>query len=421
MSSMKVRAAISLLTLQLTSAFASSPVTATLTLVPDATLPGTPVSFVVVLDNPTDTVHRIGDSARLTVTTATGTFDALGIGGRTAIAIPSEQMDRCGAVACLEVPAHGRRQLYIDMSATLAGNEFFADRRLSMPASYLLQLTLDEAAAAGAPAAVRTNSATLRVLQPVGVDLAVWQRLLQLSGGNGWGVTDWILSGNAIASEIRANYPSSSYVPWVAGMGTVRTPESAIAQLDAALAANPPVSLRDDLLLVKGLFAAQASGHALEIDRDIDRALTFADTARSTLALLHDVAISDVMRTRANDALSHLYTRRTAEEALRQFASDDPPAPLKVAPHIECVTRGAGSSFTARFGYSNPNAAMKVLPVSNLNEITPAPRDQGQPRVFRPGNQFGVFVASSPGGNLIWHLDGSVAEATANFPVQCQN
>jgi hypothetical protein len=202
-------------------------------------------------------------------------------------------------------------------------------------------------------------------------------------------------------------------------VGNVTTPESTLARLDVALASGPPPSLRDDLLLVKGTLAAQSGGHALEIDRDIDKALAFADIARSALSLLQDVAISDVMRARAADALTHLYSRRTAEETLRQLSATDPPAPLKLIPRVECVTPGQGNTFTARFGYSNPNQVIKVVPLGAENQITPAPRGDVQPSVFRPGDHANVFEATSPGGILKWHLYKNVATATADFEVRC--
>ncbi|HEX3583480.1 MAG TPA: hypothetical protein VH087_17040, partial [Thermoanaerobaculia bacterium] len=80
---------------------------------------------------------------------------------------------------------------------------------------------------------------------------------------------------------------------------------------------------------------------------------------------------------------------------------------------------GSGASFTAHFGYANPNTANKVLQISDLNQVTPAPRDQGQPRVFRSGSHDHVFVATSPGGELKWHLDGNVATATRDFATPC--
>jgi len=49
----------------------------------------------------------------------------------------------------------------------------------------------------------------------------------------------------------------------------------------------------------------------------------------------------------------------------------------------------------------------KTITISNLNQVTPAPRDQGQPKIFKPGAHANIFTANSPGGNLTWHLDGS--------------
>lgn len=62
---------------------------------------------------------------------------------------------------------------------------------------------------------------------------------------------------------------------------------------------------------------------------------------------------------------------------------------------------------------------LKVIELGDGNQVTPAPGDQGQPRVFKPGDHANVFTASSPAGELKWHLDGSQAIATADFPVQC--
>jgi hypothetical protein len=86
---------------------------------------------------------------------------------------------------------------------------------------------------------------------------------------------------------------------------------------------------------------------------------------------------------------------------------------------VDCVTKGAGQSFSARFGYSNPNRVTKVLQIGSDNQVTPAPHEQGQPRNFKPGDHANVFVASSSGGNLKWHLDGNTATATADLQKPC--
>src|SRR5260370_26337217 len=101
------------------------------------------------------------------------------------------------------------------------------------------------------------------------------------------------------------------------------------------------------------------------------------------------------MRKRATEGLPHLYTRRTAEETLRLLEQSDLPTPASVIPRVECVNRGAGNTFSARFGYANPNKAIKVLSLGDRNEVTPPPRDQGQPRVFKPGDHANAFTATS--------------------------
>lgn len=158
---------------------------------------------------------------------------------------------------------------------------------------------------------------------------------------------------------------------------------------------------------------------ALLWDRDIDKCLFYADMARSTYTTLQQQAVSQTMRQRAAEALTHIYTRKMAEGGLAMFAQSDPPAPAKVVPRVECVTPGAGNTFVARFGFTNPNRVVKVIQIGDGNQITPAPHDQGQPRVFVAGARSGVFTARSPGGQLIWHLDGATAVASADFPVRC--
>jgi len=126
-----------------------------------------------------------------------------------------------------------------------------------------------------------------------------------------------------------------------------------------------------------------------------------------------------VLRDRATQTIARLYTSKTGAATLHQLGESDPPAPAALIPRVECVSPATGNAFIVHFGYTNPNKALKVVELSDRNEVTPAPRDQGQPRVFKPGDQSNVFTASSPGGELKWHLDGSQATATADFPVQC--
>jgi hypothetical protein len=210
---------------------------------------------------------------------------------------------------------------------------------------------------------IRTDTQTLVIQQPAGSDLAVWNLLQQTSNGKGWSEEDWINQGLGIARQIRAAYPSSGYAPWVGAIGPV-TPASftaKLAELDSALSANPPAPVRDELLLEKGGVLQGGGEHAVFNERDADKAVNLADQARVVFHQLIDIALTDYTRRLANDAIAHLITRAGALEDLRLFAEHDPPAPAAVIPRVECVTKGTGQSFTARFGYSNPNRVIKVL------------------------------------------------------------
>lgn len=89
----------------------------------------------------------------------------------------------------------------------------------------------------------------------------------------------------------------------------------------------------------------------------------------------------------------------------------------KITPVRECVVdRGAGRNprYQARFGYNNPAAFAIAVPVvpSLENFVSPNPAFRGQPLVFRPGNQRGVFFADFNSGSVSWRLNGTTVSAT---------
>jgi hypothetical protein len=395
---------------------ADTPLTARLTLAPAKVLPGLPTAFLVSITNPSNQQQQVYDAGMLSVAAAGTGFDAE-VNGRTELNLPHEQMEKCNDSYCLHVPPLSTKELYFDFTPSLAGNPYFLDARLNVSGTYGLKLTLRATASDGSETDLSTQTATLTIEQPEGVDADVWTWLTQQTGAS-FSVMEWALRGNAIAAQLRARFPNSRYVAWVAALGAA-TRQEQLANIDAALGANPPVGLRDALLFAKGSLLAESNGIAIYSLRDLQSALTYSEAATTTLTLLRDSAISSCMRQQAAGIINKLYTTRTGQVTLRQLAALDPPAPLQVVPRVECVSRGTGQSFSARFGYSNPNRALKVIALGDDNQITPAPRDQGQPRAFKPGDHPNVFTASSPGGELKWHLDGSQAVASADFPVQC--
>ena len=403
------------------TAVAEAPPTATLRLIPESTLPGIPVSFLITVTNPTDQVLTLGNALTLKATTDGGTFDVLDFINQKEIGLPTEGVDKCSGQPCLHIPPNGQRDLLVDVGPVLADNGFFADRRLMKPGTYDLVLSLyDLGRWFEEGAAIRTNSARLTVRQPTGVDLEVWNFLNEVASPGEWVLLSWASARPLLSREIQRRFPTSSYVPSVVSLGALGLPYYDVSPYDHALAMNPPLTVRDNLLLHKAGHLAGESEYAISAFRDVEQSLALADRARDAYLELQRVAFSDPMRQAAAKGLSELYTPALAREMIEYYEQNDPPAPKSVIPRVECVTPGSGKTFTARFGYENPNERYKMIQLGNLNQVTPAPRDQRQPRMFEPGKKSNVFTASSPGGNLTWHLDGQKAVATRDFGVQCE-
>ncbi|MCK9564751.1 MAG: hypothetical protein M0Q43_01725 [Methanothrix sp.] len=85
-----------------------------------------------------------------------------------------------------------------------------------------------------------------------------------------------------------------------------------------------------------------------------------------------------------------------------------------ISPTMDCVSLNADGTYTAFFGYSNTNGVAVSLSLGKNNQFTPPPDDMGQPTTFEPGSQTAVFAVESKGDALVWHLDGTIAEANKN-------
>ena len=85
-----------------------------------------------------------------------------------------------------------------------------------------------------------------------------------------------------------------------------------------------------------------------------------------------------------------------------------------ITPELTCVSDNGDGTYTAFFGYTNPNSYAVTVAEGNDNRFTPPPDSRGQPIVFEPGSQTAVLSVVSDGNALVWHLDGKVAEANKN-------
>jgi hypothetical protein len=95
----------------------------------------------------------------------------------------------------------------------------------------------------------------------------------------------------------------------------------------------------------------------------------------------------------------------------------EPPKPQKVTPILQCVTENPDGTFTAHFGYENPNPYVVVIDSRHQNTFQPGPVFRtGQPEYFAPGRVEDFFAVLFDGNGLTWVLDGNAVTANRNSP-----
>jgi hypothetical protein len=87
----------------------------------------------------------------------------------------------------------------------------------------------------------------------------------------------------------------------------------------------------------------------------------------------------------------------------------DTPTPVyrNVRPLLTCVRDNGDGTFTAYFGYRNPNANTVNIPYGNRNRVIPGIIVSGQPEDFSPGQHDSVFSVDFQIGAM-WILDGRI-------------
>jgi len=100
---------------------------------------------------------------------------------------------------------------------------------------------------------------------------------------------------------------------------------------------------------------------------------------------------------------------------------------LQVSPVLECVIDNGDSTYTAYFGYNNPNPYSVIIPVGSVypeNKFNPSPEDRGQPSTFLPGRTpyypNAAFNVVFDGSNLVWSLNGKTSTASSGS-TKCDN
>ena len=88
-----------------------------------------------------------------------------------------------------------------------------------------------------------------------------------------------------------------------------------------------------------------------------------------------------------------------------------------VIPCLECISENEDGSYTAYFGYKNPNSYQVEIPIGERNGFTPGSIDRGQPTIFLPGSSptypSSSFQVIFNGDRLTWNLDGNLVQASS--------
>jgi hypothetical protein len=93
----------------------------------------------------------------------------------------------------------------------------------------------------------------------------------------------------------------------------------------------------------------------------------------------------------------------------------EPPKPQKITSILECVAENPDGTFTAHFGYDNPNPVVILIDANHDNAFHPGPVFRtGQPEYFIPGRVTDWFSVLFDGNGLTWTLDGQAVTANRN-------
>lgn len=379
---------------------------------PETTLPGVPVSFSFAITNPSASPVTIRGAVNLEITAVDeSTYFATWDTGYTSTPFPTELADR------LTIPPGVTRELYLPLDRTLAAPEFFNDPRLNRPGRFVLRAHVYAVRADGGSEDLPSNQVSLEVRTPEGDDLSVWRLLTAAthSGEAPWTAANWASSGTALAAQILSRYPNSAYAPYATLVHATRTRQERLDAIDRALAQRPAGPVADMLLAVKGWVHIGLSNDAFA-DADLDLAEAEARAAQDTLRGLIRMTPYAFVRDEAVRALKEVKEPAHIRGMFDAIHANDPPAPLQVIPHVDCVEH-FGSTIVARFGYTNPNRVGKWIQPGSGNRLIPDDGVGAQPGYFMPGrhDEVGSTIAAK-GKQPVWRLDGSEAAATSQTP-----
>ena len=378
------------------------------------TLPGLPLTVRIDVNNSSEDVVFL----RGVVTVTPEARDSFDLGWSGVPDVFDDQEPGPNGMPQATVPAHTNRQFSTTLAVpTLIGGVLgqISDAeayRITMPGQYTARLRL----LTGAGRFVESNLVRFEILAPQGEDLAVWNYMLNETGGKGWTGADWATRGFALAGYIRSEHPSSRYYQWTS---LLAPPAPGIEETEFI---EKTVANSDDPVFKEEATLFLANRHRrlstqLTSEGRLNEGAEHAEIARRLLKDLASHAESAFVRASASATLEKVLSQQELRNRLSDMqGAQDHAQP--VVGRVACVTQQPDGSFVAWFAYSNPNTTRVTLPIGEANKLTPAPHDRGQPTTFQPGDHSLAFSVTSK-QPVTWHFDGEQIRASADFAAIC--
>lgn len=302
-----------------------------------------------------------------------------------------------------------------DLSFWSRDDWFGADGRFRAIGVFRLQLVADDRLDPAAPAILGasgtiepllSNETVLTMVEPTGVDLAVWTAMKE---------DDEICSA-AITQLIWQQYPGSRYAAYCVRDRNDADELKQIAGYEASLAMNPPAYWADAYRL--NIADAWISRGSQLVEESVDAAVDAYDRARSILEPLSRKALAPTHRREAARYLESRVRDRKQVVALHNSlhgeAGDD-----AILFGVTCSETLPGGARKVWFGYNNPASEPIDLPVGKDNKFTPAPFDRNQPTRLMPGHFVFAFPVITKEPVLTWHLQGKTGQFKAGETREC--
>lgn len=385
----------------------SEPLRVHLVLSPEHTLPGIPVIAEIIVTNTSGAPVTISQWFQFQIATPGGTPITFSELLQRGIWQGSGGEDRC------VINAGEEARFYIPFDVDFV-SQIFAHPELNRPGEY--DLTVQVKLLHG----LRTTSAPthLSVSYPTGDDLTVWKALI---AGR-----DELLSVNTMdLCQVIAKFPQSNYTNTLAPFCVARALRGTNTSREEYV--RRVVSVADSL------GPAYRDAIRFEIGRQF-----WVDAEHAAFGLNQHAAagrIAEEGRAYADDLINNpgtdfgaaagawLKSQLVTESEWRDryVKSHAPRQEQNIVPFVYCVAPNEDGTFSAQFGFKNPNSSPVKRPRGSINTLTGEHGEVLPPQDFMPGNHESAFTIKAAKGSVSWTLNGKTATASSATTPLCSD